>query len=450
MSESRRVFHVAHLFDGAGPLLTDCELYLERGRLVRILEAGADAPEDVALRRAFDDADHVRIPDGLVLPGLVNAHHHVYSALARGLPVDEPLPDFPAILERLWWRLDRALDEESIRLSALVTAIESVHHGVTTIVDHHSSPSRIPGSLELVAGELGELGLTRVLCYETTDRNGPEALDAAIAENLAFAERCAGDPDAAALFGLHASFTLSDDSLARIAAEKPASLPIHVHVAEDRCDVDHARELGYAGPLARLDRFGLLGEDSLLAHGVHLSDEEHALVRDRGAVVAHNPESNLNNRVGYADLDRMPVERILLGTDGMSSNVLGSLRSAFLLYTARGGGARDAFELCHAMGFANPAAYLSRLLGRPVGRIVEGEPADLAIFAYPAPTPLTADNLTAHLLYGLGGTPRAAWVYARGAPVLEDGELSSIDEAAIRERAREHGKALWRRYEAIR
>jgi cytosine/adenosine deaminase-related metal-dependent hydrolase len=447
MTRTRRVFHVASVFDGRDALRSDAELFLDEGVLVRVL---ADGEEDESLRRDFEGAEHVRVPDGIAMPGLVNAHHHAYSALARGLPVDGPLPDFPTILAQLWWRYDRALDEEVVRLAGLVTAMDSIRCGVTTVVDHHSSPSCIPASLGLLDSSFARLGLARVLCYETTDRNGIDALHSAIATNVAHATACAGFPASAGLFGLHASFTLSEDGLARIAAAKPPELPVHVHVAEDRCDVEHAMSLGYDGPLARLDRFGLLTPGSLVVHGVHLSDAECDLVRERGAYLVHNPESNLNNAVGYADLDRLPEDRILLGTDGMGSSVLGSLRAAFLQYAAHGGGVRDALTLALRMGFANPATWASRLFDRPVGRLVEGEPADLAIFPYPAPTPVTGASLAAHLVYGLAEAPRASWVYARGVPVLEDGAIPLVDEAAIRAEAREHAAVLWRRYEEIR
>ena len=446
MRAETRVFHVARLFDGAARFVSDCEVYVDRGRVVKILEKGDRCPESGALRRSYADAEHIHEPDGFMLPGLINSHHHAYSALARGIPIEGAMPDFLARLERLWWRLDRALDEEAVYLSSLVTAIDSIRHGCTTVIDHHSSPRAVRGSLNGVARGFSDLNMTAALCYETSDRNGPETLERAIEENLAFEEAHRDDPALRGLFGLHAGFTLSGESLGLIAKEKPPEVPAHVHVAEDLCDVEHARSAGFNGALERLHAHGILNDTSLIAHGLHLTDAECRLAAEIGLYVAHNPESNLNNRVGYADLDRFPHERVLLGTDGMNSDMLGSLRSAFLLYSGFGKGGRDPLRFAMEMLFNNPAAYLSRLFGRSVGRIAEGEPADFAVFPYRTPTAVTADNYAAHVVYALSSSPLAAWVYARGEPVLEGGRIVPLDETAALSAARARSKTVWERY----
>ncbi len=444
--ERKQVISVAWFFDGVSRFLADCEVHIEAGVTVGILAKDDKSPASEKMRQDFVRAERIDAPRGLMIPGLINSHHHAYSALARGIRLDAPIPDFPARLENLWWRLDCALDRDGVRLSALVTAIESVRHGCTTVIDHHSSPAVIRGSLDAVSAGFGALGMTRVLCYETTDRNGPAALGDAIDENLAFAEAHAVDVEVGALFGLHASFTLGAASLERIARDKPHSLPIHVHMAEDLCDVNHARSEGFEGPLDRLHSFGLVTAESLIAHGVHLSNKEKTLAADLGVTVAHNPESNLNNRVGYADPDTLRADRIALGTDGMSSDMLASLRAAYLAYSGLGGGGREGFALCGDLLFANPGAYLTCLLKRPVGRIVEGEPADFALFDYAAPTPVTAQNLMAHILYGLANASSARWVFARGKPVVAEGRIVAVDEEAILAEARERTTRLWKAF----
>jgi len=446
--ERKKVFSLSYFFDGASRFLTDCDVFVDDGLLVAVLARDDRRPESDRVRKAFAGAERIDESRGFMIPGLINSHHHAYSALARGMPIDKPLPDFAARLENLWWRLDRALDNDAVRLSAEVTALECVRHGCTTVIDHHSSPTSIDGSLEEVSAGFGALNMTRLLCYETSDRNGLEALSAAIDENLAFAKAHADDRAVGALFGLHASFTLGAASLGRIAREKPESLPVHVHVAEDLCDVEHARTEGFDGPLDRLDRFGLLNAESLVAHGVHLSEREHELAADRGLTVAHNPESNLNNRVGYADVDRLRRDRIVLGTDGMSSDMLSSLRGAYLAYSGLGGGGRDLFALCRELLFTNPSAYVTRLLGRPVGVLVDGERADFALFDYAAPTPVTERNLMAHLLFGLANGAPARWVYARGKPVVAGGRIIAVDETAILSAARERAARLWKDFSA--
>ena len=442
---TNRIFTVGALFDGAGRFIDAAEVYVEGGIVSRILEKSDDGEAARAWRRDRGHLPRVALGNGLMLPGLINAHHHAYSALARGMPVTGALHDFPHVLENLWWRLDRALDLEAVRLSGLVTAIACVRRGCTAVVDHHASPSCTRGSLDALAGAFGALSMTSVLCFETSDRNGARAFDDALAENLDFCARHAKHASTRGLFGLHAGFTLSRQSLVRLANEIPDDLPVHVHVAEDRCDADHARAEGFAGALDRLARLGVLRRRSLLGHGVHLADAELPLVEAADAFVVHNPESNFNNAVGYADLDRLPLPRLLLGTDGMSSDVLGAARFAFLCYKALGRGGRDPFALVRALLFDNPSAYLSRLFGRPVGRIEEGRPADFAIFDYAPPTPLRADNLLGHLLFGFAPAPEARWVYANGTPVLEDGKVTALDEAAALAAARDAAPAIWKR-----
>ncbi|MBU0509797.1 amidohydrolase family protein [bacterium] len=444
----QRVFQVGYLADGGGEFRSDCEIYIKDGLIGAILDAADHTTASQIVRREFAGAERIELADGFLLPGLINSHHHAYSALARGITVKEALPDFPAILERLWWQLDEILDAETVRLSALVTALESVRHGCTTIFDHHSSPRAISGSLDVIAEAFETFHLSAVLCYETSDRNGANALDQAIEENLRFCEVAKKSERMRGMFGLHASFTLGDESLKRIAREKPATIPIHVHVAEDQADVRDAKSRGYGGPLLRLKEFGLLDEHSLIVHGVHLSESELALAERIGLRIAHNTESNCNNRVGYSDPGRFRHSRVLLGTDGMSSNLLASLRSAFLLYAGLGGGNTDRTELAEAMLFHNPTRYASDLFGREMGLVRVGDPADFAIFPYAAPTPITAENWTSHVLYGLSGNVPASYVYANGRAIIENGVCTVIDEFALMAEARDAAARLWKKFES--
>jgi cytosine/adenosine deaminase-related metal-dependent hydrolase len=237
VKKSGRIFSVGALYDGAGRFLEECDVYVDGGVVARILPRKDDGDEANRVRRDHAAADRIALPHGLVLPGLINSHHHAYSALARGMPVRGPLADFASTLDRLWWRLDRSLDLEAVRLSGLVTAIESVRRGCTTVIDHHSSPSCIGGSLQALADAFGALSMTSVLCFETSDRNGPDAFERSVEENLAFIEAHGAGRSVRGVFGLHAGFTLSRASLDRLAKIIPGDVPVHVHVAEDRCDV---------------------------------------------------------------------------------------------------------------------------------------------------------------------------------------------------------------------
>jgi cytosine/adenosine deaminase-related metal-dependent hydrolase len=251
------------------------------------------------------------------------------------------------------------------------------------------------------------------------------------------------------MMGLHAPFTLSDNSLQHIADRRPKDVPIHIHVAEDESDGEDARRRGYPGPLARLHSFGLLDEHSLVVHGVHLSDSEVALAKQLGVRIAHNPESNFNNRVGYADPNRFNKDQVVLGTDGMTSNILYSLR--FAVMQESGLSRRNAGGMAWAPSilFENPRRFLSSLFNRPVGKIAAGLPADFAVFTCSTPTPVTNRNWFYHLIFGVADAGRASWVYANGMSVLENGKLTTADESGVYEKSRIIAEKVWARFKSL-
>jgi putative selenium metabolism protein SsnA len=376
----------------------------------------------------------------LVLPGLVNAHTHLYSALARGMPGPEDPPrSFVEILEKVWWRLDRALDEESVHLCGLVGAIEAARSGTTVLFDHHASPSSVAGSLSTLRRAVEAVGLRSVLCYETTDRNGLEGRDAGIAENRAF---LAGGPSALTLgmVGAHASFTLSHESLdllARAARESDSS--VHVHVAEDRADVEDCRKRSGAGVVERLRRHDLLVPRTLLVHGVHLTVPELLDAQAAGAWLVHCPRSNMNNGVGHAPT--AAFRRAALGTDGLDEDMLAEARAAFL--KMRDTGRADAFAAAFEM-LVGGHRLASAFFGLPLGRLDVGAPADLVVLHYGSPTPLTGKNLAGHLLFGLDRSQVRSTMVA-GRFVLRDGRIVTVDEAAVLASARKAARGLWER-----
>jgi len=245
-------------------------------------------------------------------PGMVCAHHHLYSALARGMPAPPKTPtDFQEILEQVWWRLDTALDLEMIRWSAMLGALEALEQGTTGIVDHHESPSAIEGSLDAIADACAEVGVRVVAAYGVTDRHGADGARRGLEENRRFLAS-----GGRGLVGIHASFTCSDDTLhAAAGLAEDFGVGVHVHVAEGPGDADAPQRLA-----------GLTRDGWLLAHGVHLRDD-HGL---RGTVL-HNPRSNLNNAVGYADPRRFD-NPVALGTDGIGGNVVEEFRLAYVLH----------------------------------------------------------------------------------------------------------------------
>lgn len=381
----------------------------------------------------------------LVLPGNVCAHHHLYSALSRGMPYRlDPPRNFLQILQRIWWRLDRALDEPTVRLSALVGGLDALHAGTTTVIDHHASPNFIDGSLDVIAGALAELGLRSVLCYEVTDRDGPARAAAGVAENRRFLAR----PDrlVRGMMGAHASFTLGDDTL-RACAETAAAagVGVHIHVAEDGVDQEDA-EAGYGVRVTeRLRRAGMLGPDALLAHCVHVTGQEIADITSAGAAVAHNPRSNMNNRVGYSPLAGAGA-RVALGTDGIGGDMVTESQVAFFRAAEAGAAAGPDWPLRR---LAEGARIAGRSFGEPLhGTITPGAPADLTVLDYPSPTPLTGENLPGHWVFGASPS-QVRDVIVAGELVVADRRSTRIDEAEVAQAAASEAKRLWARLEEI-
>jgi putative selenium metabolism protein SsnA len=387
--------------------------------------------------------------NAIVIPGNVCAHTHAYSALARGMPYRmAPPTDFVEILQRVWWRLDRALDPASIRASALVAGLEALRAGTTTLVDHHASPNAIDGSLDIVADAFAELGIRSVLCYETTDRDGPERSAAGVAENARFlGEVAAGSrPLARAMVGGHASFSLSDatlDALAELA--RSAGTGLHIHAAEDAADeVDSVARTGLR-VIDRLARAGALGEQTLLAHGVHLGPAEVAAVRVAGATVAHNPRSNMNNGVGRAPVADLG-DRLVLGTDGIGGDLFEETRAAFLRRREEDLEVGPEWAVGRlAAGSAVPA----RAFAEPhLGELRPGAPADLVVLDAPAPTPFDASSLAAHWIFGLSAAA-VRDVVVNGELVIADRRSTRVDEAEVASGARAAARRLWGRMDGI-
>lgn len=387
-------------------------------------------------------------PGQYVSPGLVCSHNHFYSALSRGLMVDiKPSKDFTQQLQHLWWRLDRALDGDLVAASGMAGAMDAALLGVTAVVDHHASPACIDGSLDRLREGFDTVGIRGILCYETTDRNGPEGAVAGVRENERFAkkidqERKAGaDPLVEAAIGAHAPFTLGDDTLTALASVCASTgRGLHVHVAEDRFDAVDSRYRFGLDPVVRLDRFGLLGPRTIIAHGLYLSDEEAELINQRDAFLAHNSRSNMNNQVGYNQkLGR--YRNAVLGTDGIGSDMVEEANFAFFKHRDAGGTLwMDAFLGMLQKGNLLLERYFP---GKKFGRVSPGYQADLTFWDYDPPTPLLAENLAGHVAFGMGSRMVRSTMVA-GRFVVRDRTLIA-DGEAIAQRARRQTERLWER-----
>ena len=385
----------------------------------------------------------------LVMPGLVCAHNHFYSGLSRGVmaPIP-PCPDFISTLKNLWWRLDRALDEESLYYSGIICSLEAIKNGCTAVIDHHASPAFIEGSLAVLREAFIHVGLRGMTCYETTDRNGGQAeLQAGIEENIRFAQLIdrekQQDPRGylvEAHIGAHAPFTVPDVGLEGLAqACKETGRGLHIHVAEDSYDVSHSHDKYDLDPLVRLDKFGLLGEKTLIAHGLWISSQEVELLNQRNAFMVHNARSNMNNGVGY-NRHLPAVKWSALGTDGIGSDMLEELKFAWFKHRDAGGplGTDRFLQMLH-----NGNVLLERNFGQAFGRLAAGYTADLTILAYDAPTPLCAENLAGHLAFGMNSAA-VDTVLVAGRAVYEDCTFAR-DVAPLYEKARLAAQKMWQR-----
>jgi putative selenium metabolism protein SsnA len=366
------------------------------------------------------------------------------------MPGIRPSHDFTGVLRNLWWRLDSALKTEDCYHSALLSLIDSIRHGTTTLVDHHASPGAVGGSLQAIARAVREAGVRACLCYEVSDRDGKRVAREGLEENVHFIRHCQGNGGASlqALFGLHASFTLCDRTL-RAAADLGHSLEVgfHIHAAEALSDQDSTRRASGKRVIERLQSFGILGKRSITAHCVHVSPREIGLLAETGTAVVHNPQSNLNNAVGIARVIEMARRGVLvgLGTDAMTANMLEEARVALWAQHEASKCPSAGFSEVAGALFAGNAEIAGRIFGLRFGEIRPGCAGDLAILDYDPPTPLTEASALGHVLFGLSQAPVDTTI-VDGRPLMVHRQLRlGIDEERVNARARELAKSLWRR-----
>jgi putative selenium metabolism protein SsnA len=427
-------------------ILENHALYIEGDRII-------DIGPSSELRAKYSAAPEIDARGQYVAPGNICAHTHFYGAFARGMAAPgDPPKDFPEILERLWWKLDKALTLDDVRYSALVCLIDAIKHGTTTLIDHHASPNAIEGSLDVVAEAVEDAGLRACLCYEVTDRDGPERSRAGIEENLRFIKSRISNPQSriAASFGLHASLTLSDATLEACSeAHDVQNYGFHIHAAEHEADQYDSLKKSGSRVIDRLHKFGVLGPRSIVAHAVHIDPREAELLRETGAWVTHQPRSNMNNAVGAADVEgllRMGV-RVGLGNDGFSNAMWDEWKAAYLYHKAA---RRDPRRMSGAavaqMAVANNAALAGVFFPQaPIGVLAPGAFADIVFIDYHPTTPMTVGNLPWHIIFGFENSMVTTTICA-GKVLMKDRRLLFLDEAEITARSRELAKTMWARF----
>lgn len=388
--------------------------------------------------------------DGAVLmPGLVNGHTHLYSALAAGMPAPPRTPNgFHEILKLIWWRLDRAHTLESVEVSGQVGALVALRCGTTTLVDHHASPNAIEGSLTALEDGIAQVGCRGLLCYEVTDRNGPDESRLGLAENERYADSHERNGHFAPLVGAHASFTMEEESLAScVELANRLQLGVHIHVAEDPVDERLTRERFGTGLFERFERHGLLEvAGAIFAHGTHLSESDFARLNELGGNIelAHNPNSNMNNGVGYSPVARLQRPP-LLGTDGIGADMWREARAAQF----------KSHDASLPLPFGQPlemlgqsARFASRCMGVRLGVLEVGAAADLVLTNYRPATPLNSENLAGHFLYAMG-PEFVRDVMIEGRWCLKEGEVVSCDEPQLRADSVEVARGLHERMAQI-
>jgi putative selenium metabolism protein SsnA len=392
----------------------------------------------------------------LILPGNICSHTHFYGAFARGMAVPgAPARNFIEILQKLWWKLDRALDLDGVKYSALVCMVDAIKNGTTTLIDHHASPNAIEGSLDAIADAADASGLRAALCYEVTDRNGKVGAQRGIAENIRFAQQSKiQNPKSKirAAMGIHAAFTVDDDTLDTAAgAANDAGLPIHIHVAEDRFDeADSATKYGLT-VVERLARHNALSERTIAAHCIHINEREIARLAEAGAKVTHQPRSNMNNAVGVANVPAMLARGICvgLGNDGFSNDAFAEMKVCDMLHKVSAGDPRAmGADKVMRMAYANNAEIARLFWPEMRGTLEVGQPADVIVMDYKPFTPLTAGNLPWHMLFGMSGG-MVTHTICNGMLLMADRKLLALDENEIVAKANEAAVRAWRRVEEM-
>lgn len=385
----------------------------------------------------------------IVLPGFINAHMHFYSTFARGLGKAAPSKNFVEILNNLWWKLDKQLTNADSYYSAVIPLINAIRKGTTTIIDHHASPFAITGSLAAIEKGVRETGLRAALCYEVSDRDGEEKAKEGIEENAAFiaAAQAKDDNTIKGMFGLHASFTLSDKTLEEAAYRgHKLGAGFHVHTAESQADQLQCEAHHKLRVVERLRDFGVLGRKSIAAHCVHVNEKEIEILRETGTAVVHNPQSNANNSVGIADVTAMAAKGVLvgLGTDAMTVNMLEEVRCGLWLQHLKTDPSQGFMEEAGAL-VTNNAVIASRYF-KGLGELKAGFAADIAIIDYLPPTPLDEGSFLGHLIFGISQSTVDTTI-AAGKVLMEKKVLKlDLDEEEVSRKSLELAKKLWKKF----
>lgn len=431
--------------------ILDGQAILIQGEMIKKIAPVED------LLREYPGEELVDAKGQYVMPGNICAHTHFYGAYARGMAIPGTAPkDFTEILQKLWFRLDQALDEDSVRASAYVCILDAIKHGTTTLIDHHASPNFIDGSLDVIADVVDETGIRAALCYEVTDRGGEGRMKAGVEENMRFIRKVQSSHPAdgrlSALFGLHAGLTLSEETLDACRRANNVGAGFHIHAAEDAADEYDSLAKSGLRTIDRLQKHGILERNSIVAHAVHVDIKEIDILAETGTWVTHQPRSNMNNAVGMAQVEGMlrAGVRLGLGNDGMSNDMWEEWKATYFVHKLwHRDSRRMPASLIEQMAVYNNAELATNLFNvGKIGAIEPGAQADLIFVDYQPYTPLTTGNLPWHIVFGFHSSMITTTMVA-GKFLMQNRQLIWIDEEKIAREALGFAPDVWKRFVTI-
>lgn len=425
------------------PYIEDGAVVIEGNKIIAV-----DTTENILAK--YKEEDIIDVDGKVIMPGFINTHHHIYSAFARGMASSgKPNENFLEILENLWWKIDKKLSLEDLKYSAYTTYIDCIKKGVTTVFDHNASPFAVTGSLDSIADAAKDLGLRTCLCYEVSDRDGEKIAQEGIDENINFIKKYNTDEQnmIKGMFGLHASFTLSDETLRKCDEElKGLNAGYHVHVAEGIDDLEQCLEKYGKRVVERLRDMNILGDKTIAVHCIHVTDDELNILRDTNTMVVHNPESNMGNAVGcqpFLELHQKGIT-IGLGTDGYTSDMTESMKVANIIHKHVKQNPSVAWGEVPVSMFENNRKIVQKYFSGDLGILRSGALADVIVVDYDPLTPMNENNINSHILFGFTGKDVVTTIID-GKVIMQDRKLVGINEKEIFKTSREVAKKLWDR-----
>lgn len=425
------------------PYIEDGAVVIEGNKIIAV-----DTTENILAK--YKEEDIIDVDGKVIMPGFINTHHHIYSAFARGMASSgKPNENFLEILENLWWKIDKKLSLEDLKYSAYTTYIDCIKKGVTTVFDHNASPFAVTGSLDSIADAAKDLGLRTCLCYEVSDRDGEKIAQEGIDENINFIKKYNTDEQnmIKGMFGLHASFTLSDETLRKCDEElKGLNAGYHVHVAEGIDDLEQCLEKYGKRVVERLRDMDILGDKTIAVHCIHVTDDELNILRDTNTMVVHNPESNMGNAVGcqpFLELHQKGIT-IGLGTDGYTSDMTESMKVANIIHKHVKQNPSVAWGEVPVSMFENNRKIAQKYFSGDLGILRAGALADVIVVDYDPLTPMNKNNINSHILFGFTGKDVVTTIID-GKVIMQDRKLVGINEKEIFKTSREVAKKLWDR-----